>query len=520
MTVTTRTLAEHARDRARTTPDGVAILGPDGERATFGALFTEAQALARGLRGLGLERGDTISFQLPNWREAAVINLSAALLGLQVNPITPVYRGAELRMILDDCGSRLIFIPQVFRSQNFAEMLDALRPDLPALEHVLTVRGAADEGCSYEWLRATVEASGPDIAPQAEPQDAKLVLYTSGTTGKAKGAIHTHASLAACLASSVDYWRMGAEDSVLMASPVTHITGYLFGLELPFVTGAPALLMERWDGGDARALIDRFGLTTMFGATPFLKELLDAAEQAGSRMPSLRLFPCGGASVPPALIRRAFAATERCRACRIYGATEVPMTTKGFIAASERDLAAETDGRVVGYEVKVVGPNARPVKLGDAGELLVRGPGMFVGYTDPAETVRALDEQGFFRTGDLGVMNGAAVVVTGRLKDLIIRGGENLSPVEIENALDRHPAIAESAVVAMPHDRLDEGVAAFLRAAPGAEALSLAEVAQFLEAAGLARQKFPEKVVYVGDFPRTASGKVRKDLLRAELKRS
>jgi acyl-CoA synthetase (AMP-forming)/AMP-acid ligase II len=518
MTITTRTVAERACERARADPDGVAILGPDGTRAAFGDLYAEAQALARGLRRLGLERGDAISFQLPNWREAAVINLSAALLGLQVNPITPVYRGAELRMILDDCESRLIFIPRAFRSQDFARMLDGLRAEAPALEHVMTVRGGAEDGRSYEWL-LTAGAAGPDIAPQAAPQDPKLVLYTSGTTGKAKGAIHTHESLAACLASSVEHWGMDAGDSVLMASPVTHITGYLFGLELPFFTGAPAFLMDRWEGGEARALIDGFRLTTMFGATPFLKELLDAAGQAGSRMPSLRLFPCGGASVPPALIRRAFEATERCRACRIYGATEVPMTTKGFVEASEGELAAETDGRVVGYEVKVVGPDARPVKTGESGELLVRGPGMFIGYTDPAETVRALDEEGFFRTGDLGLLRGEAVVVTGRLKDLIIRGGENLSPVEIENALDRHPAIAESAVVAMPHDRLDEGVAAFLRAAPGAAALSLAEIAQFLEAAGLARQKFPEKVVYADDFPRTASGKVRKDLLRAELRR-
>jgi non-ribosomal peptide synthetase component E (peptide arylation enzyme) len=169
--------------------------------------------------------------------------------------------------------------------------------------------------------------------------------------------------------------------------------------------------------------------------------------------------------------------------------------------------------------VKVVGADDRPVRPGEAGELLVRGPGMFVGYTDPAETAKAVDEEGFFRTGDLGVLRGDAVVVTGRLKDLIIRGGENLSPMEIENALDRHPAIAESAVVAMPHDRLGEGVAAFLRVAPGAEALSLGQVTQFLESLGLARQKFPEKVIYVSDFPRTASGKVRKDLLRAELRR-
>jgi acyl-CoA synthetase (AMP-forming)/AMP-acid ligase II len=302
-----------------------------------------------------------------------------------------------------------------------------------------------------------------------------------------------------------------------MASPVTHITGYLFALELPFHCGAPALMMERWDPNAALELIDGFGLTTAFGATPFLKELLDAAEQTQRRLPSLRLFPCGGASVPPDLIRRAFRATERCRAFRIYGATEVPMVTKGFFEDHERDLAAETDGRVTGYEVKIAGPDGRTPPPGEAGELRVRGPAMFAGYTDADETAKALDEAGFFRTGDLGVLRDSAIVVTGRLKDLIIRGGENLSPVEIESALERHPAVAEAAVVAAPHPRLGEGVAAFLRAAPGSGELTVQEVATFLEDLGLARQKFPERVEYLPDFPRTASGKVRKDLLREAL---
>jgi acyl-CoA synthetase (AMP-forming)/AMP-acid ligase II len=501
------TVAELARKRAAKSPNSAAFLEPDGRPVTFGAIFAEATALANGLAALGLETGDTISFQLPNWREASAINLAAALNGLRVNPITPIYRGAELRAILRDSGARVIFIPEVFRSQDFARMLGELRSDLPALEHVLTVRGSGGSAQSYETLRADGERAHAAALATVAPQAAKLVLYTSGTTGRAKGAIHTHQSLAVCLATCVARWRLSGRDSVLMASPVTHVTGYLFGLELPFLCGSPALLMERWDPALALDLIERFELTVAFGATPFLKELLDQAEQEARTAPSLRLFPCGGASVPPDLIRRAFAITDHCRACRIYGATEVPMVTTGFIEADESDLAAKTDGRVDGYEVKVVD-----------GELRVRGPGMFAGYTDPGETTQAIDEEGFFRTGDLGVLDGDALTVTGRLKDLIIRGGENLSPVEIENALLGHPAIAEAAVVATPHERLGEGVAAYLCAAPGAEALSVGQIAGFLEALGLARQKFPEKVVYLSDFPRTASGKVRKDLLRERLR--
>jgi acyl-CoA synthetase (AMP-forming)/AMP-acid ligase II len=520
MTVAGSILAESAQERAQASPDAIAFLEPDGRHVSFGAVFAEAQAVASGLRTLGLEPGDTISFQLPNWREAVAVNLAAAMLGLRVNPITPIYREAELRMILQDCGSKLIFIPHAFRSQDFARMFEDLRPELPALRHVLTVRHSAEPGRSYEWLRAMGAAQGAFAPLPAPAETAKLVLYTSGTTGRAKGAIHTHASIQACLAGCVEHWRMTAKDAVLMASPVTHITGYLFALELPFHCGSPALLTERWDPNAALELIDGFGLTTAFGATPFLKELLDAAEQMERRLPTLRLFPCGGASVPPELIRRAFRVTERCRAFRIYGATEAPMVTKGFLEDDERDLAAETDGRVTGYEVKITGADGRAPPPDEAGELRVRGPAMFAGYTDPDETAKALDDEGFFHTGDLGVLRDGAIVVTGRLKDLIIRGGENLSPVEIENALERHPAVGEAAVVAAPHPRLGEGVAAFLRAAPSSGELTVQEVAAFLDGLGLARQKFPERVEYLPDFPRTASGKVRKDLLRETLRRA
>jgi len=506
-----------ASQRAALTPDAAALIEADGSRVTFSAIYAEAQALARGLAGLGLVRGDTISMRLPNWRETCAINLAASMLGLRLNPITPIYRSAELRAILADAGSRLIFIPHQFRSQDFTATLAEIRGQLPALEHVLTVRQGDEPQTSYEALVAA-HGSGPDPTIEVAADDAKLLLYTSGTTGTAKGAIHTHASVHASLASSADYWSIGPSDRVLMASPVTHVTGYLFGLEMPFLTGSPALLMERWQARDAVDLIERERLTVMFGATPFLAELLDEAEARGRRLPSLRLFPCGGASVPPDLIRRAARVTQRCKAFRIFGATEVPMVTKGFVGDAEGDLAAETDGRVVGYEVKAVDAQGLAVPDGAEGELCVRGPGMFARYSSEEETAKAIDGQGFFRTGDLGVMHGDTLTVTGRLKDLIIRGGENLSPVEIENALARHPSVAEAAVVAMPHERLGEGVAAFLRCQPGAPEPTLAEVAAHLESLGLARQKFPEAIVVIEDFPRTASGKVRKDLLRERIK--
>jgi acyl-CoA synthetase (AMP-forming)/AMP-acid ligase II len=512
------TIADLALRKAAATPQRVAVREADGSQTTFAALLTEAQAIAAGLPRLGIQAGDTISFQLPNWREAVAINVAAAMLGLRVNPITPIYRGAELRIILADARSKVLFIPEVFRSINYQLMIDDLRAGLPELRHVLSVRGKGEPERSIEWLRAGSRAE-PRLA-KVDPNSSKLLLFTSGTTGRAKGVIHSHESMECATMSAVKYWSLEADDVMLMASPVTHITGYAFGLELPFLCDATVLLMERWDAASAVQLIDQVRATASIGATPFLKELIDEAEHHGSRLPSLRLFACGGAAVPPELILRAARVTDRCRAFRVYGATEIPLVTKGFIEANQRNLAAETDGRVVGYDVKIVDALGASMPRGRIGEVRARGPAMLVGYTDPSEFDKSTDEEGFFCTGDLGKLtDDDAIVVTGRLKDIIIRGGENLSPVEIENALERHPAIQEAAVVAMPHPRLGEGVAAFVRAHEGVEVPSLTEIADFLDDIGLARQKFPERVEYVDDFPRTASGKIRKDQLRDALRR-
>lgn len=506
-------IAECARQRAQAHPDGVAFVDIDGTGWSFGQIWMQAQELASGLRAYGMGRGDTISFQLPNWHEAAVINIAASLAGLRLNPITPIYRDAELRSILEDSRSRLIFVPARFRSQDFYAMLDGLRAELPALVHVVTVRGKVAGNPDFEMLCRVGRDEPCTDWPAPDAGAEKMLLYTSGTTGRAKGAIHTHASMNAYGRSSIAYWGLSADDTMLMPSPVTHVTGYTFGMELPFLSGTKVVFMERWDAGVAVGLIDRLGITCSVGASPFLQELIDAAIDQGSPMPSLRLFACGGAQATPALLRRAWDNTERCLACRIYGATEAPMVTKGVIDRERQDVAVETDGLVIDFDIRIVGLDGTEGR--QPGEIRVRGPSLFKGYTDPAATREAFDDKGYFRTGDIGTYHDGAITITGRLKDIIIRGGENLSPAEIENALECHPAIMEAAVVAMPHERLGEGVCAFLRIRPGEVAPTVPEINRFLGGAGLARQKFPERLEILDDFPRTPSGKVRKERLRA-----
>ena len=278
------------------------------------------------------------------------------------------------------------------------------------------------------------------------------------------------------------------------------------------------MLMEQWDAARAVELIERYQATYTTAATPFLVELCQAAHAAGRSLPSLRSFACGGAAVPDELIRTANAALANPCAYRVYGSSEVPQTTQGYSPVLQPDLAAASDGHAVDYELRIVDDEGRDLPAGMDGEVLVRGPGMFLGYGDPGQTDQAITADGFFRSGDIGRLDDrGALTITGRKKDLIIRGGENISAREIEDVLQAHPDVALTAVVAMPHARLGEGVCAYIVLRPGAEA-SAADLAAHVRASGLARQKCPERFEFLQDLPRTASGKIRKDLLRDDIR--
>ncbi len=505
-----RTLADQAIERANADPAFTAFTDGKGT-LTRAQLVTDAHALAAALHARGLRPGDVLAFQVPNWREAAVINLAAVFAGLVVNPIVPIYRDHEVAQMLGDCRAKAVFVCQTFRKFDYAAMAQRIRPNLPDLAHVFTVRGQGPD--DYTALLAEGRDT-PFNRPQVDPLGVKLVLYTSGTTGRPKGVLHSHVTLQRIVRTSADHWGLREGEGTLMPSPVTHVSGYANGLEAPLICGTASVLMESWDANAALSLIDRHQLVGTVAATPFLVELAAAARAAGNRLPSFRFFACGGAAVPPDLIPAADAAFENCAAFRVFGASEVPLVTFGY--PRNRALAAETDGEVIGYEVRIVDAQDHPLPPDTEGEVLARGPAMLLAYADRAQTAEALTPDGFFRTGDLGTLTAdGALTITGRKKDLIIRGGENISAREIEDVLHTHPAVHEAAVVAMPHERLGEGVCAFVILAGEADASALtAHVAD----SGLARQKIPERFEIVHDFPRTASGKVRKDLLRADVK--
>ena len=508
------TIAELAEQRAEADPDGIALIAGETQMS-WAALLADARALAASLRSLGLVPGDVVSFQTPNWAEAAVINLAAALSGLVINPIVPIYRDAEVGMMLADSGAKALFTAGSFRNYDYAAMAERLRPLLPALRHIVTVR--SESAMTLESLIA--QGRGHSFErPSVDPGSVKMLLFTSGTTGRPKGVLHSHNTLYRVLQQSARHWGIKPGDAMLMPSPVTHVSGYGNGLELPFVAGTRTVLMESWNAAEAIALIERHQVTGTVAATPFLVELAKAASAAGKRLPSFRFFACGGAAVPPDVIPAANRAFERCRAFRVFGSSEVPLVTLGYPAAADEMLAATTDGAPIDYTVRVVDDAGHDVAPGADGEILARGPAMFLGYCDRRQTEEAITPDGYFRTGDIGCITPeGALLITGRKKDLIIRGGENISAKEIEDVLHAHPAVEEASVVAMPHARLGEGVCAYviLRSDAVADADALAA---HVAASGLARQKIPERFEIVSELPRTASGKIRKDQLRLDIK--
>lgn len=506
-----RTVAMDALDRAFADPDGAVFVGEDGPW-TYASVMSDAEALAASLYDLGLRSGDVLSFQLPNWPETAVINLAACRLGLVCCPLVPIYRDNDLSFMLRDSRSRVLFIPGTFRGFSYTEMLERLKPSLPDL-HIVTVRSRAPGMSDFRDLAAAGAGRSIDW-PEVSPRSPKLLLYTSGTTGLPKAVLHDHNTLARAISVSADRWRVREGDAVFMPSPVTHATGYSNALELPFMAGTRCLLMERWDSGAAVTLIDTYEATVTVGATPFLKELTASALAAASDLPSLRVFACGGASVPETVIDAANTAFRQKPAFRVYGSTEAPYITLGFAGSDPARRGATTDGAVVDYEVRVLDDTGADLPRGSEGEIAVRGPSLFRGYMREEDNQGSFTPDGFFLTGDIGIYReDGAILITDRKKDLIIRGGENISAREIEHYLHRHPAVFEASVVAMPHARLGEGVCAYVIAEEG-QALSLPDLADFLLAERLAPQKVPERLEILMDFPRTPSGKVRKNVLR------
>ncbi len=455
---------------------------------TLRELHEEGALVASALHGLGLTPGDALAVQLPNWPEAAIAYYAAARLGLVLVPIVSIYGPAEVGHILRRSEARAFITAAEFRRRKAAEDLPRLGET--ALAHVIVVGEEVAGTLAWEDLRAGAE-------PPAPPGDARapaVLLYTSGTTAEPKGVIHSHDTLIAELTRSPTPPPDTPGTVSLQPFPAGHTAG-LVALLGPAHHGHPTIVMDVWNAEDAGRLVEAHKVTAMAGTPIFLSSILDT----GADLSTLRHATTGGAGVPPALVERADA--QGWRVCRCYGATEGPSVT-ATEASDPLALRAYTDGRPIGgAQVKIVD-----------GEIAVLSPESLVAYDDPRANADAFTPDGWFLTGDIGALDAdGCLTITDRKKDIIIRGGENISSKEVEDVLARHPAILEAAVVAAPDDVYGERVCAFVVAAGP---LTLDDVRAHFERAGVARQKTPERLELVEDLPRTPAGKVKKPELR------
>jgi acyl-CoA synthetase len=485
-----------------------------GTELTYQELLELVEHAAAWLTKSGVGQGDVVVWQTPNWWEAHVLGLAIWHAGAVSCPIAPFYREHELRGVIEQVRPAAVVAAESFRGFAHAEAFD----DLLAQAGLGAIPRVVLRGCRPGWTPFEEVMSHGRRQKFAETSagDPCLILFTSGTTTAAKAAVHSSHTLLAETRQLADVWGLSWEDVAYMAAPLQHITGVLNAMTIPLLVGASAVLAERWDADEAVQDMTRRRVTWTAGATVFLQELTDAAHGASLHLP-LRMFACGGASVPRAIMERS--EEQGIPAARVYGMTELPTVTV-MNRAYPFDLRAQTDGAVApGVEVRVVDDQSLPLPTGSAGELLVRGPERMLGYLDEAANRTALDDAGWFRTGDVGVLDDAGfVTITGRLKDVINRGGEKFSARDIEDVLAAHPAVRQAAVVAGPDARFGEVPVAFV-VLDGAERPSAEELVGHLRATGVARQKTPVAWHFVESLPMTPSGKVKKFELIAAAER-
>jgi len=498
------------------TPDKISIIADRADREqafrlTYRELGNLVDRGASSLSRLGVGPRDVVTVQLPNWWEFVVTALACSKIGTVFNPVMPILRERELLYALNFCESKVFIVPKVYRGFDYAAMAEGMRGELHHLQHLIVVDGEGDS--SFE--RAILSA-GPggerSLAPALGPDDMAVVMFTSGTTGEPKGVIHTSNSLVGCTKALTQRFGLHDNEVLLVASPVAHMTGYAAVVLLSIYLGGTMVLQDVWEPKHGVSLMVREGVTYTAASTPFLNDICEVVAAGAPRPASLRSFLCAGATIPPVLIERA-AREVGIHACSLWGMTESLAST-----LTEPSRAAEksptTDGRPLeGMEVRIVDFGGKPVPTGQSGRLLVRGCQMFAGYYKRPE-LETFDAQGWFDSGDLAYMDDEGYIrISGRVKDVLIRGGENVPVVEIENLLYKHPTVAAVAVVGYPDARLGERGCAFIVPKAGST-IDLAAMQAYLAECKMAKQFWPERVELVADLPRTASGKIQKFKLK------
>ncbi|WP_310728696.1 AMP-binding protein [Streptomyces sp. N2A] len=508
-----RSLWELVEYRAEASRGAPMFFDAEGRSVGFDGVRDEALRVAAGLRGLGIGAGTRVAWQLPTRIRTVIVSLALARLGAVQTPVIPLHREREVGFILAESAAEYVLVPGEWRGFDYAAM----------------ARKAAPDGVRVVPVGARLPVGDPSGLPDvaSEHDGTRWIYYTSGTTSSPKGVEHSDASLIAGGVGLATALGMSAEDIGSIAFPYAHIAGPDYVIAM-LVSGFPAVVLDTFEPGRAAAVYRRYGVTMAGGSTAFYQAFLDESQRyrrarpdAGRLIPTLRVLSGGGAPMSPEL----YAAAGRELGCAVvhgYGMTECPMIAMGTPYDSDDQLARTVGRPVMGARIRIVRPDGSEAAPGETGEVTLKGPMLFRRYTDPALTAEAFDADGYFRTGDLGRLRpDGHLVLTGRLKDIIIRKGENISAQEVEELVQTHPAVAEAAVIGLPDRERGERVCAVITLAdPADPPLTLDALTAHLRAAGVMTQKLPEQLEITAELPRGGPlGKVLKTTLRERYER-
>ncbi|EFC2599691.1 medium-chain fatty-acid--CoA ligase [Escherichia coli] len=512
-------LADYWQQTARAMPDKIAVVDNHGASYTYSALDHAASCLANWMLTKGIESGDRIAFQLPGWCEFTVIYLACLKIGAVSVPLLPSWREAELVWVLNKCQAKMFFAPTLFKQTRPVDLILPLQNQLPQLQQIVGVDKLAPATSSLSLSQILADNTPLTTAITTHGDELAAVLFTSGTEGLPKGVMLTHNNILASERAYCARLNLTWQDVFMMPAPLGHATGFLHGVTAPFLIGARSVLLDIFTPAACLALLEQQRCTCMLGATPFVYDLLNLLEKQPADLSALRFFLCGGTTIPKKVAREC--QQRGIKLLSVYGSTESsPHAVVNLDDPLPRFM--HTDGyAAAGVEIKVVDDARKTLPPGCEGEEASRGPNVFMGYFDEPElTARALDEEGWYYSGDLCRMDEAGYIkITGRKKDIIVRGGENISSREVEDILLQHPKIHDACVVAMPDERLGERSCAYVVLKAPHHSLSLEEVVAFFSRKRVAKYKYPEHIVVIEKLPRTASGKIQKFLLRKDIMR-
>lgn len=518
---TEKTLNDVWNDRVAATPDREYIADDMGVRYTYAEVDEKAGRLASWLREQGIESGDLVTFQMPPWSEFAILYVACLKVGAVMHPLAVTFNGEDLVYAMNLVGSKAFIAPTFHHKTNFEDQIYSIVDRIPTLnENAIAVHDKTEPAKKAITLNEIFEKYEPYTGDAGSKSDeVALILSTSGTTGRPKAVLLTHNAIHFSETAFSNGLGLTEDDIMFMPAPLNHATGFNHGLITPMLLGGKIVVAHHFDPKEAIPQMNREGVTFSMGATPFIFDYLNTIESTDLDIETMKLFICGGAPVPGSMVQRA--AKHGITLVECYGSTEscphlfVPPAKALEWNGSWSGVAPE------GIEVMVVDEQGNEVPHGVQGEEISRGPHMFAGYLkNPEATAKELKDDGWFYSGDLCYMDDEGRIrINGRKKEILIRGGINISANEVDEDLMGCPGVGNHATIGMPDDRLGERICTFIVPSDPDNLPTLDSIAEYLTSKGVAKRLWPEHIEFIDEIPHTDTGKIKRHDLADELDR-